>query len=179
MMLKRIPLALMAAACLLSGQAALGQSKAAETAPAAPVAFAAADLPKMFVNLNDIKWQVDPVGSGSGRVGAFLFGHFNKPGPYILVLKQPPNTKSSPHTHTDSRVVVVLQGKYYVGFGEKFDESTMHVGVTGAMFSEPALSPHYGMTDGEGAIVAFYGVGPSRMSFPNPGDGVRLVPRAP
>ena len=175
-MFKRIPLALVAAACLMSAQPAVAQEKAAQAAPAAPVAFAAADLPKMFVNLNDIKWQTDPA---SGRVGAFLFGGFDKPGPYILVLKQPPNTKSSPHTHTDARVVIVLQGKYYVGFGDKFDEGTMHVGVTGAMFSEPALAPHYGMTDGEGAIVAFYGVGPSRMSFLNAGDGIRLVPRKP
>lgn len=167
---KRVPPALVLAACLASGLPAAAQQAAAEKA------FAASDLPKMFVNLNDIKWQIDPA---SGREGAFLFGGFDRPGPYILVLKQPPNTKSSPHTHTDSRVVTVLSGKYYVGFGDKFDESTMKAGVTGAMFSEPAGAPHYGMTGDEGSIVAFYGLGPSRMTFLNKGDDVRLVPKKP
>jgi quercetin dioxygenase-like cupin family protein len=118
------------------------------------------DLQKSFTNLSEVQWQ-----KKDGREFALIMGAPDKPGPYILLLKQPPNARTEPHTHPDARVVTVLTGKYWVGYGEKFDESTMHMGTTGTVFTEPARTAHYGRAKEEGAILQFYGIGPTEVNF--------------
>lgn len=47
------------------------------------------------------------------------------------------------HTHPDTRYSTVLSGTLYVGFGETFDESTLVVVPTGAVYVAPAGVKHY------------------------------------
>jgi hypothetical protein len=50
---------------------------------------------------------------------------------------------------------------HYIGYGEKFDETKLHAHPAGTFFTEPANIPHFGRTKDEGAVLYFYGVGPS------------------
>ena len=56
---------------------------------------------------------------------------------------------------------VVLRGVHYIGYGDKFDESKLHKHEQGTFFNEPAKTAHFGMTKSEGAILYFYGHGPT------------------
>lgn len=105
------------------------------------------------------EWTWTP--SASGRQNAYLLGHPGKPGPYIYATQWPPHSKALAHKHPDSRYAVVLQGVHYIGYGEKYDEARLHRHTAGTWFTEPANQGHFGLTKDEGAVLYFYGMGPS------------------
>jgi hypothetical protein len=117
------------------------------------------DLPKgvTLVAPADMKWER----SASGRENAYLHGHPGKPGPYLYLVKWPPNNKALAHKHPDDRYGMVVSGVHYIGYGDKFDEKKLHVHTAGTFFTEPANTAHFGMTKGEGAVLYFYAIGPS------------------
>ena len=117
------------------------------------------DLPKgvTLITPSEMKWEP----SGSGRESAYLYGHPDKPGPYLCLIKWPPHNKALAHKHPDDRYGLVISGVHYIGYGEKFDEMKLHAHPAGSFFTEPANTPHFGMTKDEGAVLYFYGTGPS------------------
>jgi hypothetical protein len=124
-------------------------------------AVRADDLPtNVSVTTPDaIKWQR----SESGRDVAYILGRPDQPGPYLYLVKWPPNSKERAHMHPDSRYGTVLSGKHYIGYGDHFDETKLLADVPGTMFTEPARTAHFGMTKDEGAVLYFYGTGPSAI----------------
>ncbi len=105
------------------------------------------------------EWHWEP--SKSGRHNAYLLSHPSRPGPYIYATKWPPHSKALAHKHPDSRYAVVLQGVHYIGYGDRYDESQLHRQSAGSWFTEPANQGHFGLTKEEGAVLYFYGMGPS------------------
>lgn len=62
---------------------------------------------------------------------------------YALRVRLQQGGKIPVHTHPDTRYSTVLSGTLYVGFGETFDESTLVVVPTGAVYVAPAGVKHY------------------------------------
>ena len=126
---------------------------------ACATANAAETLPPgvTLVDLDNVKW----VKTVSGRDQAYIMGHPGKPGPYLYLVKWGPNDKAGAHFHPEDRHGVVLRGVHYIGYGDKFDESKLHEHKVGTFFTEPSKTAHFGMTKSEGAILYFYGVGPT------------------
>mgnify|MGYP003344318528 FL=1 len=126
---------------------------------AAFTARAADDLPPgvTLVKPEAMKWEK----SASGRENAYLMGHPSKAGPYLYLVKWPPNAKALAHKHPDQRYGMVVSGVHYIGYGDKYDEKKLHAHPAGSFFTEPANQPHFGKTMGEGAVLYFYAVGPS------------------
>src|SRR5262245_8936670 len=122
-------------------------------------AVAEEKLPKgvTLITPDKIQWVKTP----SGRELAYLHGHPDKPGPYLYLVKWPPNNKALAHKHPDDRYGIVLSGTHYIGYGDRFDEKKLHAHPAGSYFTEPANTAHFGLTRGEGAVLYFYGVGPS------------------
>lgn len=122
-------------------------------------ARAADDLPPgvTLVKPEAMKWEK----SASGRENAYLHGHPGKAGPYLYLVKWPPNGKALAHKHPDHRYGMVVSGVHYIGYGDKFDEKKLHAHPAGTFFTEPANTAHFGMTKSEGAVLYFYAVGPS------------------
>ena len=120
---------------------------------------AADDLPPgvTLVKPDEMKWER----SASGRENAYLLGHPAKAGPYLYLVKWPPNSKALAHKHPEQRYGMVVSGVHYIGYGDKFDEKKLHAHPAGTFFTEPANTAHFGMTRGEGAVLYFYAVGPS------------------
>lgn len=112
-----------------------------------------------LTKLDDLKWQMSP----SGRESADILGRTDRPGPYLSLIKWAPNLKAMPHKHPDDRYGVVLSGVHYIGYGDKFDETKLHAHTAGTFFTEPANTPHFGITKSEGAVLYFYGTGPSAI----------------
>jgi hypothetical protein len=137
----------------------LASPEAAPAILAAGLTPAGEQLPKgvMLLKPDQIVWHKTP----TGRELAYLHGHPDKPGPYLYLVKWPPHNKALAHTHPDERYGMVLSGTHYIGYGERFDEKKLHAHPAGSYFTEPANTAHFGMTKSEGAVLYFYGIGPS------------------
>jgi len=109
------------------------------------------------IPLSEVKWVAQP--NDLSRTA--LLGDPDKPGPYLQLVKWPPNTRLPAHKHPDARYGMVVSGTHYVGQGDKFNEAKLNAHSVGTFFTEPANTPHFGMTKGEGAVLSFYGIGPS------------------
>ncbi len=107
------------------------------------------------------EWPWKP--SSSGRENAYLLGDPKQAGPYIYATRWPAHSQALAHYHPDSRYAVVLQGVHYIGYGEKYDEAKLNRHEAGTWFTEPARQGHFGLTKSEGAVLLFYGLGPSRL----------------
>ena len=114
-------------------------------------------LNPLVVTPDELKWTPNPAGFEVSRVA----GDPSKQGTYVNRVKFPGGLKLQPHFHPDERVGTVLSGTFYVGYGERFDESKMRPLPAGSLWTEPAKQPHFVWAkDGE-VIIQVVGVGPS------------------
>ena len=110
-----------------------------------------------LILLQNMKW----VGRVSGNESAYLLGHPSQPGPYLLLAKWKPHNKVLAHKHPNDRYGMVISGVHYIGYGDRFDETKLHAHPAGTFFTEPANVGHFGITKEEGALLYFFGIGPS------------------
>lgn len=115
-----------------------------------------------IVTMDDVKWAPG-TGMLKGADVAVLSGDPSKPGPYVMRLRIPANTKIPPHFHGDTENVTVISGALLVGLGDTFDASKMKELGPGAFVSVPANLHHYAMTKAE-TIIQIHGMGPSSMT---------------
>jgi quercetin dioxygenase-like cupin family protein len=108
---------------------------------------------------SNLKWVDNPAPAGAQT--AVLFGDPTKPGPYVMRVKFPPNTKNPPHTHPDNRQATVISGTWYFGQGDKLDTEKATTLPAGTFFTEQANSVHYNFTTSEQVIVQISGTGPT------------------
>ena len=133
----------------------------------------AQQVPEGVVVFNPAKAQWGATATPGGRPGveqAFIQGHVIKPGPYLYQVKFPPNFVAPAHTHPDTRTYTVLSGTWYIGFGNKFDESKLIALPAGSFYTEPKGVPHFVATRNETVTVQIGGTGPSRLIYVNPAD---------
>ena len=141
-MYKAVVSAAVALACLVGAAAAK-----AEVDPKS----IALTLPK------DIKWTGDKVKS------AVLYGDPKQPGPYVMLLRWPPNWNTRPHGHPNDRMITVLEGTLWVGTGTKFHPETNTPVGKGGFIVDLAKQPHYEITKDDGALIEITGIGPDTM----------------
>ena len=98
----------------------------------------------------------------SGEV-AKLYGDFNSPGPYLVLMKWNPGWFSAPHTYATDRIQVVVFGTWFVNSGNDFQpQDAVPVG-SGGYVKRTARTPHYdGVPAGQPdpAVIAVFGLGP-------------------
>ncbi|MEK6553518.1 MAG: cupin domain-containing protein [Bacteroidota bacterium] len=98
---------------------------------------------------------------------SLLSGDPKLEGLYATQVKINQGTKLFPHTHPDSRMVVVLSGKFLYAYGNKFDESKMKEMTPGTFFTEPANQPHFAWTKNSDVLLQVTGYGPSGTNYLN------------
>ena len=70
-----------------------------------------------------------------------------------------------PHFHSDERVVSIINGSLYVGYGDTFDEKAMKQLLVGGFWTEPKEQSHYVWAkDGEVELQVI-GYGPSTRTM--------------
>jgi len=113
-----------------------------------------------MLNAAKAPWEKSPTGESTQ-----IFGDQTKPGPYLFLTKPRPgqSVASKPHTHPDNRTYTVISGTWYVGFGDKFDESKLIALPAGSYYTEPAGVAHFILIKDEGVVVQIGGTGPSRL----------------
>ena len=101
----------------------------------------------------------------TGNQQAVIAGDPSKAGMYAYRTRYPASFRSAvPHFHNDDRVVTVISGTIYVGFGEEFDEDRMKALPAGSVWTEAANQPHYVWAkDGE-VVIQIVGNGPSVLT---------------
>lgn len=156
------PSLVIAIACLGVAEQRLARTSVRSVEGMSPEqSLAAAANPKdwLVIPLDQMKWIKQ---DDTDRVFAYPAGDRSKPGLYIQLVKWPPHTTAKAHSHPDERYGVVLSGTFYLGHGDKFDGNKLEKLSSGAFFSEPPGSAHFGATKDEGTVLYFVGMGPSR-----------------
>jgi quercetin dioxygenase-like cupin family protein len=110
-----------------------------------------------------LRWGSPP--NMPGIQGAWVFGAEQNQGLYIFRVKLESGAKIPPHTHPDERNTTVLSGTISVGFGEKFDETTIVEVPAGAVYIAPANVPHFIWAKEGEAEYQEAGIGPTATSF--------------
>ncbi len=150
-------------AFLLSSVMAL----ASGAADAAPI-----DPKQTFVLQRDAitfqPWTGLPPGSGEM---AKLYGDFNAPGPYLVLMKWNPGWFSAPHSYATDRIQMVLSGTWWVNSGADFTPKDCVEVPAGGFVKRAARTFHYdGVPAGikDPVIVAVFGIGPVDIELADP-----------
>ncbi len=118
------------------------------------------DLPQGAVSLTPSQLTWTP-GRVPGIENAALLGSSKAEGPYIERVRYPANFVIQAHTHPDQRNYTILSGTWYIGYGDKFDETKLQVLPAGSFYVEPAGAPHFIATRDEPVVLQLSGMGPT------------------
>ena len=99
----------------------------------------------------DIRWFT-PTYYTDGRQRAQLYGDSSKGGDWIDRVRIPGASRVLPHTHPDDEIVTVVEGTWYLGIGETFDEAKLKACPAGSFILIPALVPHF-LAVKEGPVI--------------------------
>lgn len=149
---------------LLSSVAAALTTGAAEASPIDPN--------ETFVLQRDdirfVPWTGLPPGSGEM---AKLYGDFDKPGAYLVLMKWHPGWFSAPHSYATDRIQVVVSGTWWVNSGADFTPKMAVPVAAGGFVKRAARTFHYdGVPAGvsQPVIVAVFGMGPVDIELADP-----------
>jgi quercetin dioxygenase-like cupin family protein len=106
---------------------------------------------------NQLKWTE----TKSGANEAVVYGDPDKPGLYIVLVKWAPHKMSRPHFHPNDRLVTVISGTWWVGWGAKYDPNSTFPIPAGSFVTHYAKQVHYdGAKDAE-VVLEIVGQGPA------------------
>ena len=126
--------------------------------------FAQSALQPARLTPDELKWAPTPTGTQRANLG----GDDKKAGLYLYRVKFPANFRNTPHFHPDDRVVTVMSGTLYVGYGEQFDEAQLKPLPAGSIWTEPAKTPHFVWAKNGEVVIQVSGVGPSAVTLVQP-----------
>ncbi len=122
------------------------------------------------INITSAASNTTGVAQIKGEYAKVLYGDPSKAGLYTVLLYIAPHKKIQALSHPDNGFATVLSGKWYIGFGDKFDESKLKMLPQGGIYTEPALANHFGETKDEPVILAITRYGPSGTTYVNTKD---------
>ena len=100
-----------------------------------------------------------------GRQRARMLGDSSKGGEWIDRVKIPGGSRVPAHTHPDTEIVTILEGTWYLGAGDRFDETKLKGYPPGSFVVIPAGVPHFVATKDETVVVQTSGHGQFRTDF--------------
>ena len=107
---------------------------------------------------SDREWK-DNAAVPAGMKTILIYGNPKQEGPYIFRAKVPAGYKLPAHKHPDQRIVTVLQGNYWSGAGEKFEQDKLTKYTPGSFYiTEPGV-PHFAWAETD-VIIQEMGTGP-------------------
>jgi quercetin dioxygenase-like cupin family protein len=126
----------------------------------------------VMMNKDELKWMDAPPGLPAGAKVAVLNGDPSKEGLFTIRVMFPSNYKVPPHMHPATENVAVMEGNFYMGTGEQFDEKKAMMLSPGGFSSIPAQTPHYAFTKGK-CTIQVHAMGPFAITYINPADDPR------
>ena len=164
---------LVAAAAVGFGLSALAQEKSSAGSATQTDARSAVATQHTLLTPQDVKWGDPPPVLPSGARFAIVEGDPKAAGQLVSFrLKMPDGYKIPPHFHPADEHVVVLQGTFNMGMGDKLDQNTSKPLGPGSFAIMPKGEHHYGWAKGE-TIVQVYAIGPWGLTYVNAADDPR------
>ncbi len=120
----------------------------------------------------DIQWKDGPASLPAGAKFAVLEGDPSKEGFFTMRLWFPDGYKIQPHWHPKVEHVTVISGTFYLGMGEKFDQTGAREMPAGTFGFWPAEMRHFAWAKGN-TVVQLHGIGPWSITYVNPADDPR------
>jgi quercetin dioxygenase-like cupin family protein len=121
----------------------------------------------------DVKWGDPPPVLPSGAKFAVVEGDPKAAGQLVSFrLKMPDGYKIPPHFHPADEHIIVLQGTFNMGMGDKLDQSASKPLEAGSFAIMPKGQHHYAWAKGE-TVVQVYAVGPWGLTYVNAADDPR------
>jgi quercetin dioxygenase-like cupin family protein len=156
----RIPYALVVIAVMAS----LSAAQQGQTADRAMPTNSKTQSSHTLVAPESIKWTA----TSAGQWVALLSGSPNTEGaPYVMRVKLADGVKIAPHWHPGDEHVTVVAGTFYVGMGEKFDESLTKGMSPGSYLLMPKEMRHFAWAKGA-TIIQIHGIGPFKIYWVEP-----------
>jgi quercetin dioxygenase-like cupin family protein len=131
---------------------------------------------KLFraIAAEDLEWQPFPAFPPEARL-AVLVGDPRLAAPYVIRVKLPANAKIMPHRHPEDRVYTVVSGVFYIGLGEKFDESALTAHAPGSVIVLPGNQSHFHWARSGEYVTQVTAIGPLGFEYLDPSDDPRTV----
>lgn len=122
-----------------------------------------------IITPDQIQWTAGPESLPKGAEMVVLEGNPKEAGPFTIRLKMPAGYKIPPHWHPGVEHVTVISGTFYLGMGDKFDESqATEMPVGSFAYMQPKMH-HFAYFRDEG-IIQLHGAGPWGITYINPQD---------
>jgi quercetin dioxygenase-like cupin family protein len=109
--------------------------------------------------------EVTLVAMPNGTSQANVVGDITKAGPYAVRTKIPAGRRLAPHFHPEERIVLVMSGTLYVGYGDEFDDTQMKALPPGSVFTEPSRQSHFTWAKDGDVVLHVTGLGPTSTTW--------------
>jgi len=124
------------------------------------------------VRPEDIQWKAFAAFPPAARL-AVLVGDPALPGPYVVRVHLPAGTKMMPHKHPEDRIYTVMEGVFYIGLGERFDEDGLTAFGPGTVVVLPGGQAHFHWAKSGDYITQVSAIGPLGLDYVDAADDPR------
>jgi quercetin dioxygenase-like cupin family protein len=124
------------------------------------------------VHPEDLDWEPFAAFPPSARL-AVVVGQVSEPGPYVVRVKVPSGVKLMPHRHHEDRVYTVISGVFYIGLGERFDDSELEAYPPGSVVVLPGGTSHFHWAKSGEYVTQVTAIGPISLDYVDPADDPR------
>jgi quercetin dioxygenase-like cupin family protein len=124
------------------------------------------------IRAEDIEWKAFPAFPPEARL-AVLVGEPTHPGPYVIRVRLPGGSRIMPHEHPEDRIYTVISGVFYIGLGEKFDESKLTAHAPGSVVILPGGQPHFHWAKSGEYVTQVTALGPLGLAYVDPTNDPR------
>lgn len=116
------------------------------------------------IRSEDVEWKPFAAFPPAARL-AVLVGEPTKPGPYLIRVKLPHDTRMMAHRHREDRIYTVISGVFYIGLGEVFDESKLTAHAPGSVLVLPGGQAHFHWARSGEYITQVTAIGPLGLEY--------------
>jgi hypothetical protein len=112
----------------------------------------------------DIQWKSFRAFPPAARL-AILVGDPALAAPYVVRVLLPAGTKLMPHKHPEDRIYTVMEGVFYIGRGESFDEGKLEAFGPGSVVVLPGDTAHFHWAKSGDYITQVSAIGPLGLDY--------------
>ena len=124
------------------------------------------------IRSEDLLWKPFPAFPPAARL-AILVGDPTNVGPYVIRVRLPAGTKMLPHAHPEDRIYTVIAGVFYIGLGDKFDETKLSAHGPGTVLVLPGNQPHFHWAKSGEYVTQVSAIGPLGLNYIDPSNDPR------
>ena len=107
---------------------------------------------------DEVRWFTPPY-YRDGRQRARMYGDSSRGGAWVDRVKMPAGMRVPAHKHPHDELVTVIEGTWYLGQGERFDQARLKGYPAGSFIVIPAGVPHFIAAKDVAVIVQLGGNG--------------------